>query len=198
MHSSAAHSRRGHQPLWRPNGARLAAVAVLAISCAGSAAGQTTEPALKAAFVYSFAKFAEWPAGLLGDVDPLLLCVVNDQAVADALGALAKGRTIGGHEATVRSIKLEAPSASGCHLLYVSGLDEKRLSAILESTKGASVLTLSDADRFAERGGVARLFVDNGTMAFAVNLDAMHRARITLSSKLLSLARIVKDEPNVR
>jgi hypothetical protein len=183
----------------QPRRWRLGSSAAVAFACitAPGAGAQTTDPALTAAFAYNFARFAEWPAGAVPDVDALTLCVINDRDVGEALRELAKGRLVNGHEVVVRSMKLEGASAGSCHLLYVSGFDEKHLAALLETTRGTSVLTLSDADRFAERGGVARLFVEKATMGFAVNLDAMRRARITLSSKLLSLARIVKDEPHV-
>jgi len=73
-------------------------------------------------------------------------------------------------------------------------LDTGKSSALLESVAGKPVLTVSDLDRFAAHGGVADFFVENGTMRFSINLEAAQRNGIRLSSKLLSLARIVKDE----
>jgi hypothetical protein len=177
----------------------VASTAIAVCAFPPFASAQTaTAPALKAAFLYNFAKFTEWPADVIAPGAALMLCVINDRVVGEALRALAKGNTIDGHEPVVRNMTLEAASVYSCHLLYMSGLDERRSAALLESTKSVAVLTLSDADRFAERGGVAQLYVDKGTMAFSINLDAMRRAGILLSSKLLSLARIVKDAPHVR
>jgi hypothetical protein len=148
--------------------------------------------ALKAAFLFNFAKFSEWPADALAPGQRLAMCVVGDAAVADALGQTIKGHTIEGHELTVGILKPEE-SAAGCHLLYVSAPTIKRSAALLLAAKGASVFTVSDADNFAESGGVAQLIVENDRMRFAVNIASAQRGRLNISSKLLSLAKIVKD-----
>ena len=173
--------------------------AIAGCACASFASAQTaTAPALKAAFLYNFAKFTEWSADALAPGEPLVLCVVNDRAVGEMLADLTKGRSIDGHALVVSTMKPDSSALATCRLLFMSGLDAARSATLLDSVAGKPVLTVSDLDKFAERGGVAQLIVDKGTMGFSVNLDAMRRARIVLSSKLLSLARIVKDEPNVR
>jgi hypothetical protein len=96
----------------------------------------------------------------------------------------------------VQSVKLGAATLAACHLLYASGLDATRSAVLLESIKRTPVFTVSDLDEFTELGGVAHLFVENGTMRFAINPEAAQRAGLHLSSKLLSLARIVKDDRN--
>lgn len=168
-----------------------------ALTSFGSAQTATV-PALKAAFLYNFAKFTEWSPDALAAGDPLQLCVINDRAVGEMLVDLTKGRSIDGHALVVSTMKPDSADLASCRLLFTSGLDAARSAALLESIAGKPVLTVSDLDKFAQHGGVAQLMVDKGTMGFSVNLDAMHRARILLSSKLLSLARIVKDEPYVR
>jgi hypothetical protein len=147
---------------------------------------------LKAAFLYNFAKFSEWPADVLAPGQRLAMCVVGDAAVADALGDTIKGHVIDGHELTVAVLEADE-SASGCHLLYVSASEAKRSAVLLLSARSLSVFTVSDADRFAESGGVAQLIVENDRMRFAINLEAAQRGRVQLSSKLLALAKIVKD-----
>lgn len=172
-----------------------AAIAVCAFTSFASA--QTaTAPALKAAFLYNFAKFSEWPADALAPGQRLAMCVVGDAAVADALGQTIKGHAIGDHELTVTVLKVEE-SASGCHLLYVSASEIKRSARLLLGARGASVFTVSDAHKFAESGGVAQLIVEDDRMRFAINIASAQRGRLTISSKLLSLATIVKDDSNV-
>lgn len=179
---------------WR----RLAAMfAALLLSSAPVVAQGVTAPALKAAFLYNFANFAEWPADALAPGQPLSLCVVGDNAVADALEQTIRGRGIDHHELTVEVIKADGPIGS-CHLLYVSGLDAKRAGQLLDSLKNTSIFTVSDGDRFAEMGGVAQLILENGRMRFAVNVGAAHRANLRISSKLLSLATIIKDPYDVQ
>ena len=156
-----------------------------------------TAPALKAAFLYNFAQFVEWPADALAPGQRLAMCVVGDAAVADALGQTIKGHAIEGHELTVTVLKVGEP-ASGCHLLYVSASEIKRSAGLLLSAKDTSVFTVSDANNFAESGGVAQLIVENDRMRFAINIASAQRGRLNISSKLLSLAKIVKDDRNVR
>ena len=162
------------------------------------AAAQTaTITAVKAAFLFNFANFADWPADSLSPGQGLSLCVVGDSAVADALNETIKGRTVKGHELTVEVLKADG-KIRACHLLYASGFDMTRITQLMQALKGASVLTVSDSDRFAESGGIAQLIVENDRMRFAINAAAADRARIRLSSKLLNLARMVKDESDVQ
>jgi hypothetical protein len=164
-----------------------------------SASAQTaTAPALKAAFLYNFAKFTEWPADVLAPGDPLVLCVINDSAVGEMLVDLTKGRSIDGHTLVVSTMKPDSTALASCRLLFLAGLDATRSGALLESVGGKPILTVSDLDKFAQLGGVANFFVENGTMRFAINLEAAQHAGVHLSSKLLSLAKIVKDDRNVR
>jgi len=153
----------------------------------------TTVSAVRAAFLYNFAKFAEWPTDALAPGQKLSLCVLGDNGVADALERTIKGHTIENHELTVQVVSAGWPIRS-CHLLYVGGLDAKGAIQLIEALNGTSVFTVSDCDRFAELGGVAQLILENDKMRFAINVASAERARLQLSSKLLSLAKIVKDE----
>jgi YfiR/HmsC-like len=175
-----------------------AVVTTMTLSWPARSYAQTATAAeLTSAYLYNFAKFTEWPSETLVQGERIAMCVVGDSAVADALGQTVKGRAIEGHELTVALVKADA-SFRACHLLYVSGLDEKRSLQLIESVKAAPVLTASDAAGFAERGGVAQFILEDGHMRFAINVAAAQRARLQLSSKLLSLARIIKDEQHVQ
>jgi hypothetical protein len=175
----------------------LAAVlAALLLWNAPAGAQGVTGPILKAAFLYNFAKFAEWPAAALAPGQELSLCVIGDSAVADALEQTIRGRKVDDHELSVAIVKADGQGRS-CHLLYISGLDKDRTGRLLESLRDTSTFTVGDADQFAAMGGVAQLIVENDQMRFAVNVDAANRAHIKISSKLLGLARIVKDQPDV-
>lgn len=159
--------------------------------------GQTvTAPAVKAGFLYNFAKFAEWPSDVLPPGAPLVLCVIEDVGVTAALEETATRRTVEGHPVVVRKVEADGPVRT-CHLLYVDRPDPKTASALIARLSGASVLSVGGQDGFAQLGGVAHLFVDNDRMRFAVNVEAAQRQRVKLSSRLLSLAVIVKDSCNV-
>lgn len=86
----------------------------------------------------------------------------------------------------------------GCHILYLWNLDADQSRRLVEGLGGAPVLTVSDFNRFAALGGVVQFFNENGRLRFAINLAAMRRQGLRLSSKLLALASIVEDEPNGR
>jgi hypothetical protein len=157
----------------------------------GPAADPTvTAPALKAAFLYNFAKFAEWPAE--AQSGPLTLCVMGDAAVADALEETVKGHFV--DERDVIVLRVKSGALHGCHVLYVAGLDARHAAQILDELKGAPVLTVGDRDQFPQWGGIAGFFVDGGKMRFAINVEAAQRAHVRISSRLLSLAKLVKDD----
>ena len=160
------------------------------------AAQRTTVPYLKAAFLSNFAKFTEWPADALGIGQDLTLCVLGDVSVADALEQTINGRHVEAHELVVQIVTMDGPIRS-CHLLYSTGLDAARSTQLLRSLIGAAVFTVSDNDKFAEGGGIAQLILEGDRMRFAINVASAQRARLNLSSKLLGLAKIVKDGPNV-
>jgi hypothetical protein len=183
-------------PLWRRQAERALVAAALLLAVTVATAQAPTLTAVKAAFLYNFANFAEWPVDSLAAAQNLSLCVVGDDAVADALNQTVRGRTIKGHKPMVEMIKADG-KIRACHLLYASGYDAARTTQLTQALKGAAVLTVSDGDRFAESGGIAQLVVENDRMHFAINAAAADRARIHLSSKLLNLARMVKDDAEV-
>jgi hypothetical protein len=119
--------------------------------------------------------------------------VLGDLAVAGALEATARGHAIDGRELRVRTVMADDPFAS-CRLLYVSGVDSTTTARLLDGVGTRPVLTISDDESFAASGGIAELFVENGRMRFAINVMAARRAGITLSAKILSLAKLVKDD----
>jgi len=159
----------------------------------GPVAQGTPESALKAAFLYNFVKFAAWPTVAAPPDSALKLCVLGDEAVEIALEQTVKDRQVDGHALAVASVKVEGALGS-CHVLYVTGLDRRGSVQLIERVKAAPVFTVSDLDAFAALGGVGQLFVENGKMKFALNPTSAQRAGLRLSSKLLALAKIVKDE----
>jgi hypothetical protein len=161
---------------------------VSSVPVVGQSASAT---ALRAAFVYNFAKFTEWPADAMAPDSPIVFCVADDEEMADALEQLVKGHAVGRHTLTVRRVKVDNAVRS-CHVLYASALDVRRTTELLGAVERAPVLTVGDYEPFARLGGVASFFVEDGKMRFAVNVDSAQRARLQFSSKLLILARIVR------
>jgi hypothetical protein len=167
---------------------------VFSLLCVGTARAQdVTEPALKAAFIYNFAKFTDWPADALPPASPFNACVLGDVALGDALERAMVGRRLSGREIGVTRVQPGAAMRS-CHLLYISGLAWAQIEALTTSLRGAPVLTIGDADDFT-RVGIAQVFVQSGKMRFNFNLDIAKQARLQLSSKLLALAAHVRGGP---
>jgi hypothetical protein len=156
--------------------------------------GQTASEAdLTAAFLFNFAKFTDWPSDALAPDAPLNLCAA-DEAVAGALDTAVVGHVVGAHAVKVMRVSVD-PVPRDCAVLYVSGLDARRTTRLLNGLGDTSVLSVGDSEDFITLGGVVRLFVEDGQMRFAVNVNAAERARLRLSSQLLSLARIVRPQP---
>ena len=97
-----------------------------------------------------------------------------------------------GHPLSIRRTGLDRP-LNECHVVYGASLDRTSAEELVRSTSGRPILTLSDREDFAERGGVANFFIDGGRMRFAVNRAAADRARLRISSRLLTLAKLVRD-----
>lgn len=152
-------------------------------------AQRASEPALRAAFIYNFAKFTTWPADAVAPGASFVFCVREDPGVAQMLEQVVKGHDLRGYALTVRRVEADS-QLRPCHVLYASGLDASRATELLQVVGNTSVLTVSDFERFTELGGMATIFVDNERMRFAFNTASVQRAGLTVSSKLLTLARI--------
>jgi hypothetical protein len=157
-----------------------------------AAAQSVRQPDAIAAFLLNFARFTDWPPDALPSDAPLVFCVA-DPAVADALGRSATGHAVGPHQVQVARFATDG-LPHNCGLVYASGFDRRQLEQLVTALRGSAVLSVSDADGFAEEGGIIRLFLDDdGHMKFVVNLNAAERAHLHLSARLLKLAILFRD-----
>lgn len=163
-----------------------ATVAVRLLMRALPSAQDVTEAALKAAFLYNFAQFTEWPTDVVA-ADPFVMCVLGDAAVGDALERAVKRRVIANHSMVVWQA---APGPQrACRLLYVSGVTVDQAAQLVAGLRDEPVLTISDIEGFTERGGIAQFFFEHGQLRFSVHLASAKRARLHISSRLLALAK---------
>jgi len=165
-----------------------ATIAVLLLMRVLVSAQDVTESALKAAFIYNFALFTEWPSGLVPAAEPYVLCVSGDAAVGDALERAVKGRSLAGHRMTVSQVA-PAGTLRPCHVLYISHVTAGQATPLVAGLRDLPVLTISDIEGFAELGGIARFFFEHGQLRFSVQLEAVKRAHLQISSRLLILAK---------
>ena len=171
--------------------APLALAIVSAVAPAYAAAGDVADDvAVKAAFLYNFAKFAEWPA--LAPGGAIALCVVGDDRIANALVETVRGQNISGHALEV-SRPQDSATWRSCHLLFVANAETKRAAGGLNGIKTLPVLTVSDGKAFSQTGGIIELFVEGGRMRFAINVDAVEGAGLRISSRLLGLAKVTRN-----
>jgi len=155
------------------------------------ARGETApEYVVKAAFLYNFAKFVEWPAeSFAGPASPIVLFVFGADPFGDALKSL-KGKTANGRPIVVR-YAANLGELERCHLLFVSASSTALLPKILQATKGWNALTVGDVDGFAQDGGTINLLNEEQRIGIEINMEAAQRSRLKISSKLLALAKIV-------
>jgi hypothetical protein len=178
------------------SGARAALTLAACLFIAGlsvppAQAQSLSEYQVKAAFIYNFAKFIDWPGATpQGD---FVIGILGDDPFRGALQATVKDRSIDGRPVVVRQVP-SADAARSFQILFVSTSERERLPAILDSLKGSAVLTVGETEGYAKSGVVINFIVEDNRVRFEVNVDAAERANLRISSKMLSLARIVKDQ----
>lgn len=166
---------------------------LLALSALSVAAQAVDEYQVKAAFLYNFAKFVDWPAATFhSSKDPIEICIIGDDPFGPVLQAAINGKLVQGRPLVQRRIMVVKELGS-CHILFVSSSERKRLQPIIEEAKGHSILTVGEIEGFISQGGVISFKVEDERVRFEINLAAAKRQKLELSAKLLSVAEIVNQ-----
>jgi hypothetical protein len=159
-------------------------------SCAYAQAGPT-EYQVKAAFVLNFAQFIEWPQGSFASADsPILVGVLGKDPFGDALEATFAEATAQGRRLVVRRGG-HVDEMRDCHLLFISASERDRHSEVLAALKDVSVVTISETEGFARRGGIINFYFEGKKVRFEINPGAAQRKHLKISSQLLKRAKIV-------
>lgn len=149
------------------------------------------EAEIKAAVVANLPKFVEWPATAFESPSAAFqVGVLGDDSVAGAIVLALNGKRIGDRAVSVSRVS-RIEDVANYHLLYVSAGEERRLDAIIRLIEGRPVLTVADFDRFAQRGGMVGLIVQDGKVRFQINERAARANGLRLSANLLRLAAAV-------
>jgi hypothetical protein len=159
----------------------------IVLLCRTAVAQDVTEPALKAAFIYNFARFTTWPAETAAG-DNFLICVLNDAAVAEALQRAVAGRSLTERPVVVSAVAPAAPKR-GCRVLYVASLPVAQVAEVVAELREAPVLTISNIDGFASAGVMTQFFFEHGQLRFRIHHESAKRAGLQISSRLLIMAR---------
>jgi hypothetical protein len=173
---------------WRTT--RLLAGIVLA---AVMSAGTVDEYQVKAAFLYNFAKFVEWPAeAFRSDKDPLRICVLGANPFGSSLSDVLRGKTVLGRPIALADIT-DPAQAADCQIVFINESERKRVRLILKTLPRTGILTVSESEGFAAHGGIVNFTRDGGHLGFEINAGVASDARLRISSRVLQLAHIVKS-----
>ena len=165
----------------------LAATALLA---AAAEAGPRGEYEVKAAFLVNFASLVEWPQDAFQEDGDLEVGIFGDEAVVDEIRSRLDGRRVGTR--VVRARRLASPDQlSGLHMVYVTATASSDVEEVHRALGGASVLLIGESDGFARRGGAINFYTEKSRIRFEVNPEAVRSAGLRVSSRLLSVAKVV-------
>jgi hypothetical protein len=155
------------------------------------AAAALAEYEAKAGFLYHYGWFVTWPATTVQGRDyPFIIGVLGANPFGSVLDEVMRGKTIREHPVVIKYYR-RIEDAVSSHILFISASEEPRLPFILQVLDGASVLTVSDLERFTERGGMIALRIMDKKVHFDINVEATERVGLKMSSQLLKLAKVI-------
>jgi hypothetical protein len=164
-------------------------VAVSWLAGQGLVGSDNAEYQVKAAYLYNFAKLVDWPAPANG---PVVIAVFGRDPFGDVLDRTVQGKTIDGRPLVVERLS-NLEQLKGCHILFVSAAEKKRLGAILSAVRGEPVLTVGEFEGFLDAGGKVNFTVEQNRIRFDVNLSAARQVGLRISARVLNLARLVRE-----
>src|SRR5579871_6206304 len=164
---------------------------LLIATAAAAQSAQAPEYEVKAAFLYNFAKFVEWPSQVFpASSAPLRICILGHDPFGSSLDNIIQGKAVAGRPIT--HLRLQAAAdARSCHVLFLGSSDPDTLKQALYHLRDAPVLTVSECQDFLAFGGMINFVLEQDRVRFEINLAAAEQHHLKLSSKLLSVARVV-------
>jgi len=151
-----------------------------------------SEYEVKAAFLYNFTKFVEWPGTAFANkIAPMIICIFGKDPFGTALDPIESMSTQGRKLLIKRCTNLD--QLRSCHVVFIAQSERDRLGMILAYLGDVKALTISDMEAFVEAGGMINLFEADNKIRFAVNIESASKAGLRISSQLLALAKIVKS-----
>jgi len=156
------------------------------------AADINREYAIKAAYLYQFGRYVQWPAESFANAQaPLVIGVLGPDPFGGILEEIARAKRVDGHPIVIRRMTSMAEYAP-CHILFVvSSVSPEQKAAAIQRAQGSPVLLVGEEPRFTERGGTVNFFLEENKIRFEINAEIAKQDQLRISSKLLSLAKIV-------
>ncbi len=161
-------------------------------SSGGSADSMAVEYQVKAAFLYNFTQFVTWPAATPGGSGDFTIGILGPDPFGDALDRAARGKSVGSRKLVVRRFR-GLDDLEPCEVLFVSSSDPIPVRSILDKVKGTPMLTVGETSGFTRQGGVIGFYIEGSKVRFEINVDAASRAGLQISSRMLSLAKLIRD-----
>lgn len=166
----------------------LSLVWLLAVGGVSAQDSAPTEYQIKAAFLYNFAKFVEWPPAVFSETNsPIVIGILGENPFGNDLVKTVRDKTLNNRPLVIKEFHSPV-EATNCHILFISTSEKARLPQILEALREVSVLTVGETDRFTEAGGMINFVREGNKIRFQINEVAAKSAGLKVSSKLLSLA----------
>ena len=190
--------------LRRPERTAIRAVLWTALACyvaifysnfLAAAQGKPDEYQIRAAFLYNFTKFVEWPPDGLGASSPFVIGILGEDPFGAVLDDIVRDKSWNGHRIVLKRLSAGG-NFHGCQILYISNSERTEVPRILASLKGERVLTVGEFDRFLRQGGSVAFEIENDLVKIAINLRAAEANGMKLSSRLLAVARVVEGSRN--
>ncbi len=154
----------------------------------GADAEVPKEYQIKAAFLYNFTKFVEWPAARFASASsPIVIAVLGENPFGDELAKLVKGRRVNGREIVIKSVT-DTSEADSVHVLFICARNDRQLGPALAQLRADAVLTVGESAAFASAGGVITFTLVEDKVRFEINQAAGEQAGLKISSQLLKLA----------
>ena len=167
---------------------RIVSIVLIVIGACGARAAGTSDLQIKAAYLYNFAKFIDWPVECGAERDaPFVIGIRASDKFRSVVEATVRNQNLGGRPILIRSLSA-GDSVAGCQIVFVSGVSGQELKDLLSEAKAACALTVSDENNFATRGGMVEFVDRRSRVRFKINRNLLVKAGLAVSSKLLSIA----------
>ncbi|MDP3857921.1 MAG: YfiR family protein [Stagnimonas sp.] len=173
----------------------LLAVVLLAAQGAHAAEAVSKEYQIKAAFLYNFAKFVEWPPASFADASsPIIIGVLGQNPFGGELEQVVKDRKINGRDVLIKTLETVEQAAS-VQIVFLAAGEDARIPKLLAAVSDKAVLTVGESDAFASQGGAIRFVLDGDKVRFRINLTPADRAHLKIGGQLQQLAKQVERSP---
>lgn len=151
------------------------------------------ESQIKSGFLFKIIRFTRWSRESPAD-SPIIISILGETTPANEL-AIPEDKRVHERRIVIRKIH-ELPELADSHVLFITASESPRLNTILDYIADKDVLTVGDTKGYAQRGVIINFYVEKGSVRFEINRDAMKKSRVSLSTQLFTVARVVETEKN--